>query len=94
MSFLVALGGAGARLVLRVGRAGRGWGRRLEDVVITMLTYFHQACVMTPEPGRFELTFGLGRIVMFLQGVREVWQIDWYGTRTDGDIYPQQEIDH
>ena len=61
---------------------------------ITQFTYFQQAGGMTLEPVSVELTYGLERIAMYLQGVREVWQISWDGRRTYGDVYLQQEIEH
>ena len=41
-----------------------------------------------------EYTYGLERIVMYLQGVKEVWQIDWDGRRTYGDVLKLPEIEH
>ena len=41
-----------------------------------------------------EYTYGLERIVMYLQGVKEVWQIDWDGRRTYGDVLRLPEIEH
>ena len=41
-----------------------------------------------------EYTYGLERIVMYLQGVNEVWQIDWDGRRTYGDVLKLPEIEH
>ena len=38
------------------------------------------------DPVSVEITYGLERIVMYLQGVNEVWQIDWDGGRTYGDV--------
>ena len=46
------------------------------------------------DPVPVEYTYGLERIVMYLQGVKEVWQIDWDGRRTYGDVLRQPEIEH
>ncbi|MEA3337782.1 MAG: glycine--tRNA ligase subunit beta [Chloroflexota bacterium] len=77
-----------------LGAWGLGWEVWLDGLEITQFTYFQQAGGMVLEPVSVELTYGLERIAMFLQGVAEVWQIDWDGQRTYGDIYLQQEIEH
>jgi glycyl-tRNA synthetase len=46
------------------------------------------------DPVSVEYTYGLERIVMYLQGVTEVWQIDWDGRRTYGDVLKLPEIEH
>ena len=46
------------------------------------------------NPVSVELTYGLERIVMYLQRRTEVWSIDFDGVHTYGDIYRQQEIEH
>ncbi len=77
-----------------LGAWGLGWEVWLDGMEITQFTYFQQAGGMTLEPVSVELTYGLERIAMFLQGVREVWQITWDGRRSYGDIYLQQEIEY
>ena len=77
-----------------LGAWGLGWEVWLDGMEITQFTYFQQAGGMTLEPVSVELTYGLERIAMYLQGVREVWQISWDGRRTYGDVYLQQEIEH
>jgi glycyl-tRNA synthetase len=77
-----------------LGAWGLGWEVWLDGLEITQFTYFQQAGGMVLEPVSVELTYGLERIAMFLQGVKEVWQITWDGTRTYGDVYLQQEIEY
>ncbi|MFZ2359557.1 MAG: glycine--tRNA ligase subunit beta [Anaerolineae bacterium] len=77
-----------------LGAWGLGWEVWLDGMEITQFTYFQQAGGMTLEPVSVELTYGLERIAMFLQGVREVWQLTWDGRRSYGDIYLQQEIEY
>jgi glycyl-tRNA synthetase len=77
-----------------LGAWGLGWEVWLDGLEITQFTYFQQAGGMTLEPVSVELTYGLERIAMYLQGVREVWQITWDGRRSYGDIYLQQEIEY
>lgn len=77
-----------------LGAWGLGWEVWLDGLEITQFTYFQQAGGMVLEPVSVELTYGLERIAMFLQGVREVWQITWDGKRSYGDVYLQQEIEY
>ena len=77
-----------------LGAWGLGWEVWLDGMEITQFTYFQQAGGMVLEPISVELTYGLERIAMFLQGVKEVWQITWDGKRSYGDVYLQQEIEY
>ncbi|MFZ2488410.1 MAG: glycine--tRNA ligase subunit beta [Anaerolineae bacterium] len=77
-----------------LGAWGLGWEVWLDGMEITQFTYFQQAGGMVLEPISVELTYGLERIAMFLQGVRKVWDLDWDGTHTYGQIYLAQEIEY
>ena len=77
-----------------LGAWGLGWEVWLDGLEITQFTYFQQAGSLTLDPVAVEITYGLERIVMFLQGVDSVWDIDWDGVHTYGDIYRDQEIDY
>ena len=77
-----------------LGAWGLGWEVWLDGLEITQFTYFQQAGGVPLDPVSVELTYGLERIVMFLQDVREVWKIDWDGRRTYGDVLLQPEIEH
>jgi glycyl-tRNA synthetase len=77
-----------------LGAWGLGWEVWLDGLEITQYTYFQQAGGFTLDPVSVELTYGLERIVMFLQDVRSVWDIDWDGKHTYGEIYLPQEIEH
>ncbi len=77
-----------------LGAWGLGWEVWLDGLEITQYTYFQQAGGYPLEPVPIEYTYGLERIVMFLQGVKEVWQIDWDGRRTYGDVLKTPEIEH
>ena len=61
---------------------------------ITQFTYFQQAGGMQLDPVAVEITYGLERIAMYLQGVDEVWQLQWNDTVTYGDILKKQEIEY
>jgi glycyl-tRNA synthetase len=77
-----------------LGAWGLGWEVWLDGLEITQFTYFQQAGGFALDPVSVEITYGLERIVMFLQGVRSVWEIDWDGTHTYGDVLLQPEIEN
>ncbi|MGD9030236.1 MAG: glycine--tRNA ligase subunit beta, partial [Anaerolineae bacterium] len=77
-----------------LGAWGLGWEVWLDGLEITQYTYFQQAGGLSLDPVAVELTYGLERIVMYLQDVRSVWDIDWDGRHTYGEIYLPQEIEH
>jgi len=77
-----------------LGAWGLGWEVWLDGLEISQYTYFQQAGGYPLDPIPVEYTYGLERIVMYLQGVAEVWQIDWDGRRTYGDVLKQAEIEH
>lgn len=76
-----------------LGAWGLGWEVWLDGQEISQYTYFQQSGGLTLDPVAVELTYGLERIVMYLQGLRAVWDIDWDGTHTYRDIYRQSEIE-
>jgi glycyl-tRNA synthetase len=66
----------------------------LDGQEISQYTYFQQAGGLPCDSVPVELTYGLERIVLYLQKVRSVWEIDWDGVHTYGDIYRRPEIEH
>jgi glycyl-tRNA synthetase len=77
-----------------LGAWGLGWEVWLDGQEISQYTYFQQAGGLNLDPVAVELTYGLERIVMYLQKVRAVWDIDWDGVHTYGDIYMRPEVEH
>lgn len=77
-----------------LGAWGLGWEVWLDGQEITQFTYFQQAGSLPLDPVSVEITYGLERIVMYLQQKSEVWSIDFDGHHTYGEIYKQQEIEH
>ena len=77
-----------------LGAWGLGWEVWLDGQEITQFTYFQQAGGVSLDPVSVEITYGLERIVMYLQQRAEVWSIDFDGVHTYGEIYRQQEIEH
>ncbi len=77
-----------------LGAWGLGWEVWLDGLEITQFTYFQQAAGLVLPMPAVEITYGLERIVKFLQDVRSVWEIDWDGQHTYGEIFKDQEIDY
>src|SRR5512139_1111020 len=76
-----------------LGAWGLGWEVWLDGLEITQFTYFQQAGGQVLDPVSVELTYGLERIAMFLQNVRSVYDMDFDGTHTYGEIYLRNEIE-
>jgi glycyl-tRNA synthetase len=70
---------------------GLGWEVWLDGLEITQFTYFQQVGGISLENIAVELTYGLERIAMALQGVRDFKDIQWNQTMKYGDIYLENE---
>ncbi len=79
-----------------LGAWGLGWEVWLDGQEITQFTYFQQAGGINLEPVSVEITYGLERIALALQGKDQVWDIDWLQQArvSYGDIYMRQEVEH
>ncbi|MGQ9785178.1 MAG: glycine--tRNA ligase subunit beta [Anaerolineae bacterium] len=77
-----------------LGAWGLGWEVWLDGLEITQYTYFQQFGGFDTDPVAVELTYGLERIALYLQGVSSVWEIDWDGEHTYGDILRRQEVEY
>ena len=76
-----------------LGASGLGWEVWLDGMEITQFTYFQQAGSIDLHPTTVEITYGLERIAMYLQGVESVYDIAWNDTVTYGEIFHQAEIE-
>jgi glycyl-tRNA synthetase alpha chain len=78
-----------------LGAWGLGWEVWLNGMEVTQFTYFQQAGGLDCRPVMGEITYGLERIAMYIQGVESVYDLVWtsgpQGTITYGDIYLQNE---
>ncbi|MCB9450748.1 MAG: glycine--tRNA ligase subunit beta [Anaerolineaceae bacterium] len=77
-----------------LGAWGLGWEVWLDGQEITQFTYFQQAGGQELNPVSVEITYGIERIVLALQGKNAVWEIDWLDGLTYGDVFLQSEIEH
>ncbi len=76
-----------------LGASGLGWEVWLDGMEITQFTYFQQAGSIELSPISVELTYGLERIAMYLQGVDNVYDLQWNDAVTYGDMFHQQEVE-
>ena len=70
-----------------LGAWGLGWEVWLDGMEITQFTYFQQAGGIDLNPVSLELTYGLERIAMYIQGVDNVYDVSWNGTVKYGDVH-------
>jgi len=77
-----------------LGAWGLGWEVWLDGMEITQFTYFQQCGGYDLHPVSAEITYGLERIAIFLQGVESVFDIVWTDGITYGDIHHQGEVEH
>ncbi len=74
-----------------LGASGLGWEVWLDGMEITQFTYFQMAGSQELHPVTVEITYGLERIAMYLQGVNSVYDIAWNNEVKYGDIFLQAE---
>jgi glycyl-tRNA synthetase alpha chain len=74
-----------------LGAAGLGWEVWLDGMEITQFTYFQQAGGMELDPVSAEITYGLERICMYLQGVDDIMDVEWGGGVPGGDLNREGE---
>ena len=77
-----------------LGAAGVGWQVVMDGMEISQFTYFQQSGGRELNPISVELTYGLERICMYLNDVRNVYEIPWNKTLTYGDVRRTEEIEH
>ena len=76
-----------------LGAWGLGWEVWLDGMEITQFTYFQQAGGIDCRPVSAELTYGLERIAMYLQGVESVFDLVWTDGVTYGMVHRQGEVE-
>lgn len=76
-----------------LGAAGLGWEVWLDGMEVTQYTYFQQAGGIALNPISCELTYGLERIAMYIQGKNSIFDIEWVGGVTYRDIHHQGEVE-
>ena len=80
-----------------LGAWGLGWEVWLDGMEVTQFTYFPEVGSLTCKPVLGEITYGLERLAMYLQGVENVYDLVWTHangqTLTYGDVYHQNEVE-
>jgi glycyl-tRNA synthetase alpha chain len=80
-----------------LGAWGLGWEVWCDGMEVTQFTYFQQVGGFDCSPVSVELTYGLERLAMYVQGVENVYDLDWDGVpkdqggKTYGDVYREAE---
>jgi len=80
-----------------LGAWGLGWEVWLNGMEVTQFTYFQQVGGLDCRPVTGEITYGIERIAMYLQGVKSVYDLVWtngpQGPVTYGDVFHQNEVE-
>jgi glycyl-tRNA synthetase alpha chain len=80
-----------------LGAWGLGWEVWLNGMEVTQFTYFQQIGGLDCRPISGEITYGLERLAMYMQGVQSVYDLAWSksdaGIITYGDVYHQNEVE-
>ncbi len=74
-----------------LGASGLGWQVWLDGLEITQFTYFQQMAGIELNPVSVELTYGLERLAMYIQGVDSAFDIKWNKNYTYGDVFLENE---
>jgi glycyl-tRNA synthetase alpha chain len=74
-----------------LGAWGLGWEVWIDGMEVTQFTYFQQLGGLELEVVPAEITYGLERLAMFLQGKRSAFELEWARGVTWGDVYRENE---
>ncbi len=80
-----------------LGAWGLGWEVWLNGMEVSQFTYFQQVGGLDCQPVTGEITYGLERIAMYIQGVESIFDLVWtdgpLGRVTYGDVFHQNEVE-
>jgi glycyl-tRNA synthetase alpha chain len=74
-----------------LGASGLGWEVWLDSLEVTQFTYFQQVGGIELDVIPCEITYGLERIAMFIQGEYDLYKLKWDKRHTYGDIHKNDE---
>jgi glycyl-tRNA synthetase alpha chain len=77
-----------------LGAWGLGWEVWLDGMEISQFTYFQQVGGLDVSPISVELTYGLERLAMYIQGVEDYRDLKYNDTTTYGEIFFQRELEY
>ena len=77
-----------------LGAWGLGWEVWCDGMEVSQFTYFQQVGGFDCNPVSGEITYGLERLAMYVQGVENVYDLDWNGQGVSyGDVYLRNEVE-
>src|SRR4029077_9797763 len=76
-----------------LGAWGLGWEVWLNGMEVTQFTYFQEVGGIPCKPVMGEITYGLERLAMYLQGVESIFDLQWAPGVTYRDVYHQNEVE-
>src|SRR5687768_13642349 len=76
-----------------LGAWGLGWEVWLDGMEVTQFTYFQEVGSLPCKPVLGEITYGLERLAMYLQGKESVYDLVWTPGVSYGDVYHQNEVE-
>ncbi|MFZ3114215.1 MAG: glycine--tRNA ligase subunit alpha [Syntrophales bacterium] len=77
-----------------LGAWGLGWEVWLDGMEISQFTYFQQAGGLDLKPISAELTYGIERIAMYIQGIDNVYDLKWNEQLKYGDVHHRGEVEY
>ena len=77
-----------------LGASGLGWEVWMDSLEITQFTYFQQVAGFTLNPISCEITYGLERIAMFIQGKKDMFDLQWSKNVKYGDLRKKYEVEY
>ncbi|MBF0141239.1 MAG: glycine--tRNA ligase subunit alpha [Magnetococcales bacterium] len=77
-----------------LGAWGLGWEVWLDGMEVTQFTYFQQVGGIDLDPVSGEITYGLERLAMYIQGCDNVYDLQWNERIRYGDVFHQNEVEY
>ncbi|MDG1153860.1 MAG: glycine--tRNA ligase subunit alpha [Alphaproteobacteria bacterium] len=77
-----------------LGAWGLGWEVWIDGMEVSQFTYFQQVGGFDCKPVSTELTYGLERLAMYVQGIENVYDLQFNDTMKYGEVYHKSEIEH
>jgi glycyl-tRNA synthetase alpha chain len=76
-----------------LGCWGLGWEVWMNGMEVTQFTYFQEVGGIACKPITGEITYGLERLAMYMQGVDSIFKLKWTDSLNYGDVYHQNEVE-
>ncbi|HEX5476436.1 MAG TPA: glycine--tRNA ligase subunit alpha [Burkholderiales bacterium] len=76
-----------------LGAGGLGWEVWLDGMEVTQFTYFQEVGGLPCKPVLGEITYGIERLALYLQGKESIFDLVWTDGVTYGDVYHQNEVE-